>query len=638
MIKKPVNFLLIRLSVVLLAILMLAFFGMSNAIYIAEAVQGQAGAINESGKLRMRSYRIANNLLPEYWDSVEHWQLTTASIKEFEQHLSSPRLTAVLPVDQHLPQRVAYDAIKKQWHEEIRPLFDLYLEGIVPPARSITKSAIINIRNRYLLNIEDFVDNIDNLVMLLEKDMELKIQQLHKYQLIALICTLILVMAAFLLIWRYLILPLKQLLIAAERTAKADFSYRTTYTGKDEMGRLGQAFNTMSLELSGLYKNLEQRVQDKTEVLERSNRSLAFLYQTAEALNSGSSPQANFHNLLQNLEQVTGLGHGSVCLNTDDAEHAAMIASTNQSDGYEKPLCKRSKCKGCINIDDYRRGVDLGNKFEQSSIGVEIRDQSQQYGVLMFQLGETGQIHSWQMQLIESVAQQMGAAINKSRIEAELKKNALMDERSIIARELHDSLAQSLTFMKIQVSRLYSAIEQSGHKADDLVDASHILGELRSGLNAAYKELRQLLSTFRLKPETDNFSHSLDEIVNDVSRQGEVAITVDNRLSFCDFTANEEIHLLQIVREALSNVIQHSKANNAQVTLSYVQNQVSVCIDDDGVGLPSRPERPNHYGLVSMRERILELDGSIELSNRTTGGTRIALLFKPTNTMIPVTS
>lgn len=644
MLKTPVNFLLVRLSIVFLAILILAFFSMSNAIYIAETIQGQAGAINESGKLRMRSYRIANNLLPDFWDSLDHWQHTTLLIREFEEHLSSPRLTEVLTRDQSSPQRIAYNKIKQQWQIEIRPLFDLYLEGIVPPSMSITEGAIINIRNRYLLSVEDFVSNIDGLVTLLEQDMELKIQQLHKYQLIALVLTMILMMAALLLTWRYLILPLRQLLIAAEQTAKADFTFRTDYTGNDEMGRLGQAFNTMSEELSALYRDLEKRVQDKTQVLERSNQSLQFLYQTAKDLGVGSSPQANFHKLLQNLEKVTGLGHGAICLNTDETDNAVMIASTYQKGDYGKQLCQLADCKDCLRRDVHLHQVKQDKQPTQTVISVAIKDQSEQYGVLLLQLGENREVQPWQMQLIESVAQQMGAAINKSHIEAEVKKMALMDERSIIARELHDSLAQSLTFMKIQVSRLYAASQQTEsqqgeqHKGVAEVDTALILDELRTGLNVAYIELRQLLNTFRLKPETSDFNQSLTEIVRDLSQQQQTIITLDNQLYFCDFTANEEIHILQIIREALSNVIQHADANQARVILSYQKNQIRICIDDDGVGIPDLPDRRNHYGLVSMRERTQELGGTIEFINMESGGTRIVLVFKPTNKMIPVAS
>lgn len=638
MFKASANFLLFRLSLVLLVILVLTFFSMSNAIYVAETIRGQAGAINESGKLRMRSYRIANNLMPDYWDSLEHWQDTTALIVEFEQHLTSQRLTAVLTKDENSPQRMAYEGIKEQWYSEIRPLFDLYLEGIVPPSASITEGAIIDIRNRYLLHVEDFVENIDELVMMLEEDMELKIQQLHRYQFIALSLTLILVVAALLLIWRYLVLPLKQLLIAAERTAKADFSFHITHTGDYELGRLGQAFNAMSHELSSLCKNLEQRVQDKTKVLERSNQSLEFLYQTAKVLNTGSSSQESFQQILKDLQQLTGLEHSAICLNTGDIANAAMIASTCPSDDFVGLHCKKIDCNACLSKEMLHFDSDPAQQTKQTVISVGIRAQSQQYGVLLLQIGENAQLQSWQKQLIESVAQQMGAAIKKSRIEVELNKMALMEERSIIARELHDSLAQSLTFMKIQVSRLYAASQQTNRSSKDTGTTSLILDELRSGLNAAYKELRQLLNTFRLKPETDNFSQSLAEIVNDVSQQAEVNITVNNRLSFCDFTANEEINLLQIIREALANVIQHAKAAHALVTLNYQSNQISVCIEDDGIGIPVNPERANHYGLVSIRERSQELGGTLEICNAPAGGTRITLLFKPTNKMIPVTT
>ncbi len=630
--KFSVNSLLFRLVLIFAAILSLVIFSMLNAIYTANAIRGQAAAINESGKLRMRSYRIANELSLDYWDSRQHWQNMVSMIKGFERHLLSSRLLDVIPKEETSPQRQAYNQIKEQWYKKIHPLFDLYLEGIVPPALSITEGAISNLRKQYLLYIDEFVAKIDRLVLLLEKDTEIKVQHLYRYQLITLMLTLVLVAIALTVTHRYLMSPLRALLQASEQISKADFSCRIEHTGNDELGKLGKAFNYMSAELETLYASLEQRVEKKTRILARSNSSLQFLLKTARLLSKGSMPQAHFLEILQDLEKVLQLGKGAtICLSNESSSQAVIVATTEQSDEFYNTFCLSSACRQCLTSASEDEETSCFCVHHGKVILAPVKDLAKQYGVLALRNNKQDELKAWQKELIESVAQQLAASINRARIESELHKIALHEERSIIARELHDSLAQSLTYMKIQISRLVVATEQ----ADSNV--KKILHELKEGLNQSYKELRQLLDTFRFKPETDEFIHSLDQLINSVSKQSGLAIELDNQIAFFDFTPNEEVHILQIIREALANVVQHSGASQVKVSLKYKKNVVSVSVDDNGKGIGKELEKPNHYGIISMRERTRELGGSLNFINKDSGGLCIELLFKPNNIMMPLT-
>jgi two-component system nitrate/nitrite sensor histidine kinase NarX len=97
-------------------------------------------------------------------------------------------------------------------------------------------------------------------------------------------------------------------------------------------------------------------------------------------------------------------------------------------------------------------------------------------------------------------------------------------------------------------------------------------------------------------------------------------------------SVNEEINILQIVREALSNVARHARANHASVRLAYRDGRVTVTVEDDGVGLGgAQPAaRAHHYGLAIMQERARALGGELEVAPRRDGdgrGTRVALRF-----------
>ncbi len=92
---------------------------------------------------------------------------------------------------------------------------------------------------------------------------------------------------------------------------------------------------------------------------------------------------------------------------------------------------------------------------------------------------------------------------------------------------------------------------------------------------------------------------------------------------------NEEIHVLQVVREALANVHKHARAHWAAVTVRFVEARLEVMVEDDGIGLETQDSPPMHYGLVIMRDRADTLGGDFRVRNREAGGTLVAIAFTP---------
>jgi two-component system nitrate/nitrite sensor histidine kinase NarX len=202
---------------------------------------------------------------------------------------------------------------------------------------------------------------------------------------------------------------------------------------------------------------------------------------------------------------------------------------------------------------------------------------------------------------------------------------ALHEERGVIARELHDSLAQSLSYLKIQATRLAAAL---GDGADPAAPRA-VLEELREGINSAYRQLRELLTTFRLKMDDRGLARALEGTVEEFRARGAVQVRLDNTLPAMLLGPHEELHVLQIVREALSNVMRHAGAQHAAVSLRNAQDAVEVEVVDDGRGLGPREDRTPHYGLTIMRERAASLGGALSVDSAPGGGTRVRLRFRP---------
>ncbi|NWG40026.1 MAG: HAMP domain-containing protein [Hydrogenophilaceae bacterium] len=611
------NSLLLRLGGMFTAITLLALASMSASWMVAETTQGSGKAINIAGSLRMQSWRMASIYqgLLQTKNPAYHIYMQQA-IKRFEGDLKDASILAVLPDDETAPIKQTYRQILAQWRAQIRPGLNR-----LPRAETDTPDT------RVLDHIPEFVDRINHLVKQIEEAAEAKILVLRVILGVAIITTLFVVILSLYLIKNILVQPLRTLLGLTDQIGQGNLSVRTSLAGEDEIGRLGQAFNLMAEDLSKLYQNLEARVEEKTAELTIANRSLELLYHSIARLYGGPVAPDTYSILLKDLENVLGLGHGLACLVETDETRGHVIASTLDPACGDLDVCGLMSCAECMASRELAvHDVKGGGKL----LSLPLKDARQSYGVLQLEMPDGKKLEPWQTQLLEALSRHIGIAIGTARRIEQSRRLSLLEERAAIARELHDSLAQSLSYMKIQVSRLKPHIEHNGQ------EATQILHELREGLNSAYRQLRELLTTFRLRVEGEGLGSALQATVAEFSSRGDIPITLDVRLAGCFLTANEEIHTLQIVREALSNVLNHSRATQAWIKVERGSDGVvSAMIEDNGIGIRKVADT-HHYGMTIMEERAKNLGGSLNIETSKTSGTRVTLRFTPSGNKEPV--
>ena len=142
--------------------------------------------------------------------------------------------------------------------------------------------------------------------------------------------------------------------------------------------------------------------------------------------------------------------------------------------------------------------------------------------------------------------------------------------------------------------------------------------------------MRELLTTFRLRIDGRGLTAALEDTVNEFTQRTGLDIRLVNRLVGMELASNEEIHVLQVIREALSNVEHHARARRADIALERdAANRVRVRVDDDGQGISEGRAPMHHYGLAIMRDRAASLSGTVTVARRAEGGTRVELEFVP---------
>jgi two-component system nitrate/nitrite sensor histidine kinase NarX len=226
--------------------------------------------------------------------------------------------------------------------------------------------------------------------------------------------------------------------------------------------------------------------------------------------------------------------------------------------------------------------------------------------------------------LLISVGRHLGLAIEKARLEGEARRLAIMEERNLIGNELHDSLAQSLIGMRLQLKLLSESLARK-----DVGGAQYEANRLRRAMAQANADLRELLTNYRLKIDDAGLVPTIAGLVERFGRETGIAVFFQNECRSLALTPAQEIQVFYIIQEALTNIRKHSGARNVRIMLNNEDDLYTVLIEDDGLGMADTAEGMpgEHAGLAIMRERTERLQGQIVIESEPGEGTRIVLMF-----------
>ncbi|MDX1526742.1 MAG: histidine kinase [Pseudidiomarina maritima] len=560
--------------------------------WLSEKADQDALAINIAGSLRYQAYQYSWHQLHDA-DSAA----AAAMQAEFEQSWHHQVFNRFSHSESDLA--TLYTQTRTSWQQFQQQIAD----GVVTSA---------NLQQQILPQI----DQINRFVTAIQQDAEQRIRSIRLIQVLSLFSSIGLALVIFYWLRTRVKYPLEVLTLAAKRIGQGDFTARVNHPMRDELGVLSGTLNKMNEAVGYMYGNLEKRVDEQTRAISQSNVRLQFLYDTARMIIEHSPGYHDFTTIVEGLKHASEVEDLELCLITEAGNKPYLQV---QPTGAPEDPCEGVDCSQCVNAG---AGVSIQNN--QRIYRFSIEREQQNYGVLVARCSLSEQLNDWQQQLLQSVADQLAIALSLKQEEEQVRRLALIQERTVIARELHDSLAQALSYLKIQVTRLNKAIEKDNKEViDDVAE------ELKQGLNAAYRQLRELLTTFRLKVDGAGLLHALQTTINQFSEQSDLSFRLNYQLENTPLVPHEEIHLLQIIREACQNAIHHSQGTDVVVQLSQHDQRIELSIEDNGVGIPDQAEKMNHYGLAIMQERSRHLGGTIEIKRRSEGGTGVYFSFVP---------
>ena len=596
--------LLARLGLAMGTIAFLSFISMTLSTSIADNSLGKANAINSAGSLRMMSYRLL-----AYAETGTNPAKISSAVAEFQVRLDALENFILYRAADYSELPKKFEQVHNTWEKEISPVL-LGLNGKPKPAEL----------QKLEQEVPAFVEQIHQVVFLLEQDLEDKIALLKSLQIALLVMTIAVCLVTMWMMKNQVVRPLKNLLSVAKRVRDKDFSAKAYHTDQDELGQLGETFNMMVSEIAATYENQNQLIADRTRELTDSNRSLELMYKSALQLSDSNITSVGLKQLLDDIESELGLGSGTVCISEHGVFPAHRLTSNLIKNDIEK-LCGDRGCEDCFKKSKVNAPMSISDG--QEMIFVPLKDMGSITGVMPFKINSQESIPAWKIRVLEAIGSNLSMALSKMQHQEEVNRIAVLEERSTIARELHDSIAQSLSYLRIQVARL-----EKNHLTPD---AQHeIVTELKTGLATAYKELRELISAFRLKIDERGFQTALRETTEEFAHRCNINIQCQNDLSPTLLSANEEIHVLRIIREALANIEKHAGADKVLIAANATDdNLVHILISDNGIGIGDSKSPVNHYGLIIMEDRAQSLGGKITIRNGNAGGTEVLLTFTP---------
>ncbi|HUH60998.1 MAG TPA: type IV pili methyl-accepting chemotaxis transducer N-terminal domain-containing protein [Candidimonas sp.] len=598
-------------------------------LWLSWQLEGAGGAINDAGSLRMRANLVAVELAKMHVpQSSIHAQRARDQVKIQDDILAqlargNPTRPLFLPADAAVLAQM--DKVLQIWRDNMTPTALQAIDGASSDA--------------YLQVLPEFVYQADKLVGMIEADSSSKTSLLRLSQGILVVIACIGTPTMIYLLYLWIIFPVLRLGDGLRRMAAREFGVRLPVDSQDEFGVLAAGFNRMADELEGLYGDLEARVVEKTAQLAEQNQELGALYDMTAFLNQPNEIEDMCAGFLDRVIKQFQAGGGSIRTLDPKGENLTMVVSRGLSDAHDRAehcmkadgcFCGAATRSGILLIDDVHK-VPAPNNFLCSEEGFRglavfrIQAQKEVLGSYSLHFARRLALSPEERHLLETLGQHLGVALENRRLSALARQLAMVQERSLMAQGLHDSIAQGLNFLNLQLQLLDQAATRG-----DLSEINGIVPLLRAGVDESYQDVRELLGNFRSRLGQGDLLTAVEATVVRFRRQSgiEVMLIADD-LAGPPLAPEQQLQVLFILQEALSNVRKHAQASKVEVKIQN-RHDFRLHVSDDGIGYD--PEEVDgradeHFGRRIMHERAKRMQALLELRARPGEGASVTLLL-----------
>jgi two-component system NarL family sensor kinase len=371
-----------------------------------------------------------------------------------------------------------------------------------------------------------------------------------------------------------------------------------------------------------------------------SQRDLEIVGSIAETLNSSPSVQEALERTLELVTDLLGLQTGWVWLVDPETNHIYSAAARNLPPYLQDPV-RMSGDAWCWCIEQFRdgtltpRNVDVMEcsrlrpavRARQTDLtrglahhaSVPLSFQGKPLGIMNITAPAMRRLTKPELRLLGVIGMQVGIAVERARLAEESANVARADERTRLAREIHDTLAQGLAALALQIE---TALRNVGRDPDRVRERlEKALATARANLDEARRSVTELRDGATAgKPLTQ----ALAGLAREFTAESGIRVTFAAE-GECAMSAAVESELFRIAQQALANVRQHAGATHVGVTLLCARTHATMTIEDDGAGFDRRRAPRDRHGIVGMRERARVVRGTLRIASGRGRGTRLSV-------------
>ena len=599
--------------------LSLALASIALTLWVTWRLEGGAAAVNEAGRMRMQTYRLA---LTQELGSQSLLQLQVARFQQSLQVLKDgdPSRPLFVPWDAETRRRFA--AVQTGW----TALSGRWAAPVVVADGAKTSE---------LADVDQFVGLIDAFVSSIERQLAYWTAILNIFQMAMMVLAIgsavALMYAGYLLVLN----PVGRLQRGLERIGQREFDARVDVDSNDEFGVLADGFNQMAETLQSLYQNLEAKVQEKTARLEAKQQQLGALYEISAHIAEADTLDDMAQGFAQKVRRIADADAVAVRWSDEAHQRYWLLAS----DCLPESLVKE---EACVHAGDCHCGptapehgmrvipIQAANSSAralcaqagyQTVVSIPVNLHQRCLGEVDLFYRHEPELSQEQRALMETMASHLAGGMESMRAASLEREAAVAEERSMLARELHDSIAQSLAFMKIQVQLLRDAVRRTDESGID-----RVIGELDEGLKESYSHVRELLLHFRTRTNAEDIEPALRTTLQKFEHQTGLKAHLSVAGHGLPLPPDVQIQVLHVVQESLSNIRKHAHASEIRLTVTQ-EPQWQFVVQDNGCGFDPQGQSPGetHVGLHIMAERAHRIGAELTVQSLPGKGTTVTL-------------
>lgn len=602
------------------ALLLLALASIGLTLWVTWQLEGGAAAVNEAGRMRMQTWRLSSAVQA----GLPATEVQTL-VQQFDQSLGvlrsgDPSRPLFVPWDPDVRREFA--AVEALWQTQ-RPL---WLGEPAPQPVQLLQSA------------DTYVQAIDRLVLAIEHQLAGFTAILNLFQFVMMALAIGGAVVMLYTGYLYVINPLSHLRRGLAQLEAGQFGTRIDVDTQDEFGQVAASFNRMAATLQSLYEGLEAKVAAKTQRIEAQRARLEALYEVSAFLARANTIEELSRGFSQRVRAVMKADAVAVRWSDEANQRYLMLASDcfpQEMQDEERSLIAGACACGSLQPDARTRVIPIHSHDAapmrhcarvgyQNLVSVPVRLQQRLIGEIDLFFRSEVHLNADETELLDALASHLASALESLRAAALEREAAVGEERALLARELHDSIAQSLAFLKIQAQLLRAAVQrQQPEKVQSTLD------ELDAGLKESINDVRELLVHFRTRTNTDDIEAALQETLQKFQHQTGLPTRLQLEGEGLPLPADVQVQVLHVLQEALSNVRKHAGASHVSLDVHKGLHWRFV-VRDNGSGFDTtRQHRETHVGTKIMRERAERIGATVQIESRTGQGTTVTLELPP---------